>query len=48
MNDCRKEGANRVLIKHGDVYPCNVCSKVNHSLQYFKEHVFYKHQEDQM
>jgi translation initiation factor 2 beta subunit (eIF-2beta)/eIF-5 len=48
LRDCRREGAARVVIKVGALYPCQICPKVNDSLKTFKGHVFYKHQEAQV
>ena len=48
LRRCRREGSVCVRIKVNGVYPCQVCSKVNNTLDQFKQHIFYKHQEDQM
>ena len=48
VRKCRQEGANRTIMKVGDIYPCQMCSAENTTLNRFKEHVFYKHHEDQI
>ena len=45
---CRRDGANRVQIKFGGTYPCQICHQTNDTLKVFKLHIFYKHHEDQV
>ena len=48
MKHCRLEGAIRTVIQVDGVYPCQICSKTNETLDAFKKHIFYKHQNKQV
>ena len=48
MRKCRREGAKYVKIKVGGVYPCQICAKELQTITQFKQHVFYRHHEDQI
>ena len=48
MKACRREGATRVEIKVGGVYPCQICEKNLDTMLTFKRHVFYHHDDDEV